>query len=141
MTTTDDGQTARDVATHEVGHAVVATPPRWPYWAPGQCCPGCGGNHRTWRAVAGCRWRKSQRNKTYLIVIGDPPASGPCYAVLCLCPNVPGGRFPTHTVYLYAALEDAEEKLTAIRQHGRDCCRWGWHDLHVMRPAGQAVPA
>jgi hypothetical protein len=53
---------------------------RPPAWAPGRFCPRCTSTrHQSWYVVARCRWRKAEW------VTGNPPASGPCFALLAHC--------------------------------------------------------
>jgi hypothetical protein len=71
-------------------------------YAPGTPCPDCGRRHRTWRAVAECRWRDGLE-----WVTGNPPAGGACYAVVSIYPR-------GVTVTLWALPAEAERAKALI---------------------------
>ena len=69
--------------------------------APGTLCGRCGRAHKTWHALAGCRWPRA------CWIAGNPPADGPGYAVVSYC-------HPGCTVTLHATRESAEVSKGAI---------------------------
>lgn len=70
----------------------------------------CGRQHRTWRTMALCRWPKA------LWIAGNPPLSGPCFALAAWCH--PGG-----TVTLWASQVEAEQSKRLIdRLACGGCC-------------------
>jgi hypothetical protein len=94
-------------------------------WRPGRCCPGCTGTrHRSWRRVAGCRWRRA------CWIVGNPPAEGPCFALLAWCRVL--------TVTLWETWAEAEAALADIDRGrcGGQCHRD--HEIVVLgvEPAG-----
>jgi hypothetical protein len=98
-----------------------------PGWRPGRYCPFCTNRrHRTWGAVAACRFRRN-----LLWVQGDPPADGPCYATVSRCRRR-GYRGPWVTVKLHATRAAAEQsmKLIAAIGCGGGCYRG--HELVVL---------
>jgi hypothetical protein len=79
------------------------------------CCR-CGRRHKSWRAVALCRWPKA------IWIAGNPPFDGPCYASVSSCP---GFRRSGPTVILYRTEARAMEgkKLIDGLGCGGGCCR------------------
>jgi hypothetical protein len=101
-------------------------------WAPpGATCPRCGRRHRTWYAGASCRWRLD-----LLWAQGDPPAGGPCFAVVSFCGRYAG---PHVTVTLWAdraAAQAAKALIDRLACGGR--CS-GQHYLYAMTPPASAA--
>src|SRR5260370_27493600 len=67
---------------------------------PGAKCRRCRQRHCSWRRVAQCRWPRA------CWIAGEPPITGPCFALLAHC-NV-------LTVTLLANRAEAEESKTGI---------------------------
>jgi hypothetical protein len=78
----------------------------------------CGRNHRTWRALAKCRYPDAAW------VWGDPPAAGPCFALLAHCRVL--------TVTLWAAREDAEREKAVIDETACGGRCWRAHEVVEM---------
>jgi hypothetical protein len=90
-------------------------------------CLRCGRRHRSWRAVAQCRWPKA------IWVAGNPPCDGRAFASVSLC----GGDAQT-TVILYPSDEEAQQAKRLIDRlacGGR--CRRLHSVLEVMRDGGR----
>ena len=98
-------------------------------YRPGAVCPDCGRRHRTWRAVATCRWRDG-----LVWVAGEPPASQPCFAVVSFCPS-------GTTVTLWADRQEAEKRKGLIDRLacGGRCLGPPGHCLYVMAGRGEYV--
>jgi hypothetical protein len=95
-------------------------------WAPpGRHCPSCGKRHRTWHAVARCRWR---RGLTWCQ--GDPAPDAPCWAVVSRCPHYRG---PCTTVSLWPTMAQAESVKLELDETGCGAICWRLHDIHPMR--------
>jgi hypothetical protein len=94
-------------------------------------CLRCGRAHRSWRAVAMCRWPRA------LWISGDPPISGPCYASVSDCPCF---RRVGLTAILYATRAEAE---AAKRVIDATACGGGCSRQHrvveVMRDGGRGL--
>jgi hypothetical protein len=71
-------------------------------------CDTCGRSHRSWYSLASCRWRRG-----LLWVQGDPPAGGPCWALVSFCRH-PGYRGPAITVTLWSDLAEAQASKACI---------------------------
>src|SRR5262245_54224974 len=77
-------------------------------------CPGCGRTHRTWYALARCRWRRG-----LAWVAGNPSADGPCYALVASCGHLVNRRVePAITVTLWEDRAEAEARKRLIDGHG-----------------------
>jgi hypothetical protein len=90
-------------------------------------CRRCGRRHRSWRAVAMCRWPNA------IWIAGSAPDDGPCFASVSLC----GGDAQT-TVILYPSDEEAQaaKRLIDRLACGGRCCRL--HSVvEVMRDGGR----
>ncbi len=86
-------------------------------FSPGQPCPRCGRRHRSWYRAASCRYRRG-----LLWVAGDPPADGPCFALVSNCGHA-GYRGPCRTVTLWPTLAEAERSKALIdRLACGGCC-------------------
>jgi hypothetical protein len=72
-------------------------------------CAWCGRSHRSWRALAACRWQRG-----LLWVQGNPPAGGGCWAVVSTC-----GASDV-TVTLWSSQGEALAAKAAIDTTG--CC-------------------
>jgi hypothetical protein len=96
------------------------TAPTEPAYAPRRECPRCGQRHRDWHKVASCRWHRG-----LLWCQGNPPAGGPCFAVVSLCGHPGNYRGPQVTVTLWRTREEAEEAKGMIDRLacGGGCCR------------------
>jgi hypothetical protein len=93
-------------------------------------CSQCGRRHRSWLAVAKCRWPRAEW------VCGDPPFDGPAFASVSLC----GGEGQT-TVILYpteAEARGAKRLIDRLACGGR-CCRL--HSVVELSRDGGRVPA
>jgi hypothetical protein len=109
-----------------IGPAMLPTPTSW---APGLRCPRCKRRHRSWYAVACCRWERG-----LCWVNGDPPADGPCFACVSFCRGVHyGSEFITAT--LWSRLSEAEEAkhIIDVSACGGACNRQ--HVIFTMRSA------
>src|SRR5262245_15171911 len=94
----------------------AAHPPTLPASRPGTPCQDCGRRHRSWYAVAECRWRKA------LWIRGDPRPWGPCYAVVSECD-------PGCTVTLWPTVAEAESSKALI---DRLACGGGCYKAHRL---------
>jgi hypothetical protein len=93
---------------------------------PGERCRGCQVKHKTWLAVACCRWRV-----TRWPIMGCPPPDGLCYVMLAECGGPPA-------VSLWPSLEEAERAFGRIAAAG--CgpgCQRDRHGLFVLVGAEQ----
>src|SRR5262245_47705668 len=68
---------------------------------PGLDCWNCERTHRSWYRYAWCRWRRA------IWISGDPPVSGPCFALVAAC-----GRGTTVT--LHESRAEAEKDKARI---------------------------
>jgi hypothetical protein len=89
-------------------------PPRqWPPadidHRPGAICQTCGTKHRSWHAVASCRWRRA----CWIITNGNLDPGKPCYATLSFCGG-PGQM----TCMLWSDLSEAESGMRIIAKSG-----------------------
>jgi hypothetical protein len=84
------------------------------------CCRRCGRYHRSWRAVALCRWPRAEW------VAGAPAWRGPCYASVSLCPGY--GRAGV-TAILYATAGEAHAAKSLI---DRLACGGGCSRQHCV---------
>jgi hypothetical protein len=66
-------------------------------------CETCGRSHRTWYNFAQCRFKRR-----LLWVSGNPPAGGPCFALVSFCRH-PGYKGACNTVTLWADYGEALE--------------------------------
>ncbi len=75
-------------------------------------CTGCGKTHKTWYRLAHCRFRRH-----LAWVEGDPPADGPCWAVVSYCGR--GHYGCDHvTVSLWATQGEAKESKRLVDEMG-----------------------
>jgi hypothetical protein len=88
-------------------------------WVLSDPCDWCGSRHRSWYKAATCRWKKG-----LIWVMGNPPAGGPCFALVSFCwhTGYTGGHI---TVTLWETSEEAEESKRGIDRTGcgSACCR------------------
>jgi hypothetical protein len=97
-------------------------------WAPGLRCRSCGRRHKTWHAVASCRWRKGLS-----WVQGDPPASGPCVACVSFCRGAHYGHEYV-TVTLHATEAEALRRKAGIDSSGCGGSCTKKHRIFMMTP-------
>jgi hypothetical protein len=71
-------------------------------------CQRCGRTHRTWHVAAKCRWKKG-----LCWVAGNPPAKGPCFALVSYCHH-PAYRSDYVTVTLWRTRPEAENSKRMI---------------------------
>jgi hypothetical protein len=99
-------------------------------------CPHCGRSHRSWSALASCRWHKG-----LLWISGWADPSGPCWACVSLCP-LSTSRGASVTVTLWPSREEAAAAKAEIDRTacGGRCMRLhqilAMHELYASpRPA------
>jgi hypothetical protein len=94
-------------------------------------CDTCGRTHRSWYNLATCRWRRG-----LLWVQGDPPAGGPCWAVVSYCGRYGG---PNITVTLWNSFDKALEAKRFIDELACGGCCSRRHRIFDL--AGEAQTA
>jgi hypothetical protein len=80
------------------------------FYAPGRICPRCWKRHRSWYAVARCRWKR------HLWVSGNPPVNRDAYATISDCGRVYPPTLSLRTIVLHPTREKAEAALDLINR-------------------------
>jgi hypothetical protein len=76
-------------------------------------CEKCGRSHRSWKTFARCRWPEA------VWIAGNPPVSGPCFALLAHCRAL--------TVTLWPDLAEAQKSKAVIDASACGGHCWGYH--------------